>query len=81
MLKLKIIRERVTKPVRACFYCGATDREMTKDHVIPKAHGGTKARENMVDCCMICNRVKGCMTAEQFIQWAKDIVKLHGGKR
>lgn len=58
-----------------CFYCGSKDREMTKDHFIPKSHGG-KGAKNIVQCCLICNRAKGCMTYEQFIGWAKDIVNI-----
>jgi len=59
-----------------CYYCGSQDREMTKDHITPKTHGGKSVKENIVDCCFVCNRTKGCMTAEQFVQWAKDIVRI-----
>jgi 5-methylcytosine-specific restriction endonuclease McrA len=45
---------------------------MTKDHKVPKAHGGNKGA-NLVDCCMICNRAKGCLTVEQFVKWANDV--------
>lgn len=62
-----------------CYYCGSTDREMTKDHIIPKAHGG-KGGTNIVTSCLVCNRAKGCMTYSQFEQWIKDVVKTRGIK-
>jgi 5-methylcytosine-specific restriction endonuclease McrA len=64
------------KKNKTCHYCGSHDREMTKDHVTPKAHGG----KQKVDCCLICNRAKGCMTHEEFIEWAMDIVRIGGSK-
>lgn len=33
---------------------------MTKDHILPKKHGGKNAVENMQTMCVICNRAKGC---------------------
>jgi 5-methylcytosine-specific restriction endonuclease McrA len=32
--------------------------ELTFDHVVPAAHGGRKAWENIVTCCVSCNRRK-----------------------
>lgn len=32
---------------------------MTIDHVIPLARGGTNARRNLVVCCKECNNKKG----------------------
>ena len=37
----------------------------TKDHVVPVAHGGRKDWENIVTCCITCNRRKGGRTPEQ----------------
>jgi 5-methylcytosine-specific restriction endonuclease McrA len=62
--------------VKVCYYCGSKDREMTKDHLVPKAHGGKRGK-NIVDACMICNRAKGCMTYAEFINWIKDVNKVH----
>jgi 5-methylcytosine-specific restriction endonuclease McrA len=50
-----------------CQYCG--DRfpspELTFDHVVPVAHGGGKNWENIVTCCISCNRKKGGRTPDQ----------------
>ena len=36
--------------------------ELTFDHVVPVAHGGRKDWENIVTCCVQCNRRKGGRT-------------------
>ncbi|HEY5907466.1 MAG TPA: HNH endonuclease, partial [Vicinamibacteria bacterium] len=50
-----------------CQYCG--DRfptsELTFDHVIPVARAGHKGWDNIVTCCVACNRKKGDRTPEQ----------------
>ena len=33
---------------------------MTKDHIIPKKHGGKNTVDNTQTMCVICNRAKGC---------------------
>ena len=33
---------------------------ITKDHIIPKRHGGKDTMDNMQTMCVICNRAKGC---------------------
>ena len=50
-----------------CQYCGhgAPMSELTFDHVIPVAHGGRKDWENIVTCCINCNRRKGGRTPEE----------------
>jgi 5-methylcytosine-specific restriction endonuclease McrA len=51
----------------SCQYCGGTfaTSELTFDHVTPVAHGGRKDWENIVTCCISCNRKKGGRTPEQ----------------
>ena len=41
-----------------CQYCGdgVPDSELTFDHVVPVAQGGRKDWENIVTCCVTCNR-------------------------
>ena len=41
-----------------CQYCGST-RELTIDHVKPKAKGGRNSFENCVTACRPCNHKKG----------------------
>ena len=47
-----------------CQYCGRqmSTCELTFDHVVPVTHGGRKAWENIVTCCVSCNRRKGGRT-------------------
>ena len=49
-----------------CAYCGDADGpEMTMDHIIPRAQGGTHTWENVVCACRRCNHKKGSRTPEQ----------------
>jgi 5-methylcytosine-specific restriction endonuclease McrA len=48
----------------SCQYCGRVfpTAELTFDHVVPVAYGGRKDWENIVTCCVGCNRRKGGRT-------------------
>jgi 5-methylcytosine-specific restriction endonuclease McrA len=50
-----------------CQYCAESlpSSELTFDHVVPVAQGGRKDWENIVTCCIPCNRRKGGRTPEQ----------------
>ena len=50
-----------------CQYCGDgfPTSELTFDHVVPVAQGGRKDWENIVTCCVTCNRRKGGRTPEE----------------
>lgn len=50
-----------------CQYCGRVfpKQELNLDHVVPRSQGGTSNWENIVCCCLACNRVKGGRTPEQ----------------
>ncbi|MCA9578129.1 MAG: HNH endonuclease [Polyangiales bacterium] len=45
----------------ACQYCGheGTAKELTIDHVVPKARGGRTEWQNVVTACRPCNQRKG----------------------
>ncbi len=47
-----------------CQYCGRkfSSEDLTYDHVLPKSRGGKTKWENIVTCCMECNRKKGGRT-------------------
>ena len=47
-----------------CQYCSDAfpTSELTFDHVVPVAQGGRKDWENIVTCCVSCNRRKGGRT-------------------
>jgi 5-methylcytosine-specific restriction endonuclease McrA len=44
-----------------CQYCGSRfpPSQLTFDHVVPVARGGRKEWDNIVTCCIPCNRLKG----------------------
>jgi 5-methylcytosine-specific restriction endonuclease McrA len=48
----------------SCQYCGDVfpTADLTFDHVVPVAQGGRKDWENIVTCCVSCNRRKGGRT-------------------
>lgn len=50
-----------------CQYCGRVypKHELNLDHVVPRSQGGTSNWENIVCCCLACNRIKGGRTPEQ----------------
>ena len=50
-----------------CQYCGRKlpPSQLTFDHVIPVARGGHKGWDNIVTCCIPCNRKKGDHTPEE----------------
>ncbi len=45
-----------------CQYCHKESRELTLDHVIPRFREGQHTWENVVSCCIPCNRRKGGLT-------------------
>ena len=44
---------------RKCFYCGAKDRPLEKEHIMPRAKGGTNQASNLTISCHKCNQEKG----------------------
>jgi 5-methylcytosine-specific restriction endonuclease McrA len=50
-----------------CQYCGSRfpPSQLTFDHVVPVARGGHKGWDNIVTCCIPCNRRKGHHTPEE----------------
>ncbi len=47
-----------------CQYCGRT-AQLTIDHVIPRFQGGRHTWENVVACCVPCNRKKAGQTPDE----------------
>lgn len=41
-----------------CYYCGAEDKELTRDHVEPLQRGGAHEPENLLPACVSCNSSK-----------------------
>jgi 5-methylcytosine-specific restriction endonuclease McrA len=50
-----------------CQYCSIelSVREATLDHVVPRSQGGRTNWENVVCCCVPCNRKKGGRTPRE----------------
>lgn len=50
-----------------CQYCGRRPprAELNLDHVVPRMQAGRTSWENVVCCCVSCNRMKGGRTPEQ----------------
>jgi hypothetical protein len=49
-----------------CAYCLSDKGELTLDHVVPQAKGGSSHTQNVVCCCRSCNASKG---HEDWIIW------------
>jgi 5-methylcytosine-specific restriction endonuclease McrA len=41
-----------------CLACGARDRELTRDHIVPLSRGGPDDLDNLQPLCQICNTRK-----------------------
>jgi 5-methylcytosine-specific restriction endonuclease McrA len=64
--ELKLSRRTVfARDNYTCQYCGASTKDMTIDHVIPKRHGGQASWDNLVCCCRRCNTKKSDKLAHQ----------------
>lgn len=50
-----------------CGYCGDTfaDQDLTFDHVVPSAQGGSRGWTNIISACVPCNRRKDARTPEE----------------
>jgi 5-methylcytosine-specific restriction endonuclease McrA len=50
-----------------CQYCGKVPHpeQLTYDHVIPRSRGGKTTWQNIVTCCITCNKRKGKKNLEQ----------------
>lgn len=51
---------------RQCAYCGAKDRPLEIEHIIPRSRGGSNRVSNLALACHDCNQRKGNKTAAEF---------------
>lgn len=51
-----------------CGYCACelTRQTVTRDHIIPRAHGGRTTDDNLIAACQECNQRKGDLEVETF---------------
>jgi 5-methylcytosine-specific restriction endonuclease McrA len=56
-----------SRDLHTCQYCAQSPprSQMNLDHVVPRTQGGLTTWENVVCCCIPCNRRKGGRTPEQ----------------
>lgn len=57
-------REVLRRDRHTCQYCG-NQKQLTLDHVIPRAQGGQHTWDNVVAACSTCNANKGARTPSQ----------------
>lgn len=51
-----------------CAYCGGhftNAAQLSRDHIVPKYHGGVDEWMNVVTACKPCNQKKGCKTLKE----------------
>jgi len=49
-----------------CRYCHATGTVLNLDHVVPRSRGGASRPDNLVACCIPCNKKKSNRDANEF---------------
>jgi len=59
---------------RACVYCAATGVRLEKEHIVPKALGGSDRVSNLVLACRPCNQRKGSKPIETFLAKKPDLL-------
>lgn len=65
------LREAILRRERGrCFYCLEKLKKggLWFDHVVPLARGGWPSEDNIVACCVRCNRMKGTRSAEYLLR-------------
>jgi len=64
-----------------CGYCNAdlTQENISLDHNIPTARGGSSKLTNLVICCQNCNMAKGALLGSEYKQLLKCISKWEDG--
>lgn len=55
------------RDLHTCMYCAQqfNDRDLTRDHILPKSRGGRDIWTNVISACRRCNQRKGNRTPEE----------------
>lgn len=70
------------QPKDICPYCNRPIEGRGEwDHIIPRCHGGTSAKTNLVYCCVKCNHDKSGRTPLQWLGHEVDFSKARMGDR
>lgn len=59
---------------RRCVYCGAHDVPLEKEHIVPRANGGTNMVSNLVISCRPCNEKKGKLDIRTFLKEKPELL-------
>lgn len=59
-----------------CSYCNRWTERLTRDHVIPRAKGGTDAPGNIVAACQSCNSRKGAKDVKRWVGVSNSVQEL-----
>lgn len=67
-------------PLTPCIYCGSTT-QLTIEHLVPLARGGTNGIANLAWSCSPCNNAKSCLTHDEYLDLRGDPVRLDNARR
>jgi len=58
-----------------CVYCSVemSQEGVSFDHVIPFSHGGQNTTDNLVACCITCQRTKYTKNPQELAEWQRLI--------
>ena len=60
---------------RQCAYCGARDKRLKVDHIVPRNHGGSDRVSNLTLSCEPCNKKKNQRPAEVFLAKKPEVLQ------
>lgn len=75
LFQYEIMEYLLEKWGRKCAYCGAEHVPLEKEHIVPKARGGTNAVSNLTLACRACNLAKGALPIEVFLANKPEVFK------
>lgn len=70
-LTLREWKDRLEDFEHSCAYCGEAfddERRPEIEHLLPLSRGGVHRVENVVPACADCNKRKGTMTYDEFME-------------
>jgi len=60
---------------RQCGYCGAKDKSLEVDHIVPRSHGGSDRVSNLTLSCEPCNKRKNQRPAAVFLAKKPEVLQ------
>jgi len=60
---------------RQCGYCGAKDKRLEVDHIVPRSHGGSDRVSNLTLSCEPCNKRKNQRPAAVFLAKKPEVLQ------